>query len=84
MHAGTRMSAYDRRVHDPDLIDDMQASGAQNDLQQATDMVRHMVAQYGITDTLAQALLEKEAIDRAGLDALLHTRGVQAIRQTRG
>jgi cell division protease FtsH len=120
------------------------STGAQNDLVLATDMARHMITQYGMSETLglatfeqasapllqpasawekkaysehtaqsidaevakllddaharvretlnarrelldalAQALLSKETIDRAGLDALLQGRGAGAIRKLR-
>jgi cell division protease FtsH len=120
------------------------STGAQNDLVLATDMARHMITQYGMSeklglatfeqagapllgpgtawekkaysehtaqsidaevaklleqaharvketlaarrellDALAQALLSKETIDRAGLDALLQGRGAGAIRKLR-
>ena len=34
------------------------STGAQNDLQRATDMARHMVAQYGMSERLGQGTLE--------------------------
>ncbi len=34
------------------------STGAQNDLQRATDMARHMVAQYGMSERLGAATLE--------------------------
>jgi len=34
------------------------STGAQNDLQRATDMARHMVAQYGMSERLGQATFE--------------------------
>lgn len=34
------------------------STGAQNDLQRATDLVRHMVTQYGMSDALGAAVLE--------------------------
>jgi cell division protease FtsH len=35
------------------------STGAQNDLQQATDMARHMVAQYGMSERLGLATFEE-------------------------
>jgi cell division protease FtsH len=118
------------------------STGAQNDLQMATDLARHMVTMYGMSsrlglatfeqtpspllmppalqprlaysentaraidaeieqllddaharvratlaekrnllDALAQALLEKETLDRAALDAVLRQQGASAVRQ---
>ena len=37
------------------------STGAQNDLQQATDMARHMVTQYGMSGTLGLASFEQAA-----------------------
>lgn len=37
------------------------STGAQNDLQQATDMARHMVTQYGMSQTLGLVTLEEIA-----------------------
>ncbi len=34
------------------------STGAQNDLQRATDLARHMVAQYGMSETLGGAVLD--------------------------
>ncbi|WP_129781898.1 ATP-dependent zinc metalloprotease FtsH [Peristeroidobacter soli] len=34
------------------------STGASNDLQRATDLVRHMVTQYGMTETLGPAVFE--------------------------
>jgi cell division protease FtsH len=120
------------------------STGAQNDLQLATDMARHMVTQYGMSDqlglaafeqgsgppsfgpvgerkaysertgqtidaeiakllsdahervrqtliekrdlldALAHALLQKETVDRAGLDALIKERSASPIRRVGG
>lgn len=35
------------------------STGAQNDLQRATDMARHMITHYGMSDTLGLATLEE-------------------------
>ncbi len=35
------------------------STGAQNDLQRATDMARHMITQYGMSDTLGLATFEE-------------------------
>lgn len=35
------------------------STGAQNDLQRATDMVRHMITHYGMSDTLGLATFEE-------------------------
>jgi cell division protease FtsH len=40
------------------LIFNEPSTGAQNDLQRATDLVRHMVTQYGMSDSLGPASLE--------------------------
>jgi cell division protease FtsH len=37
------------------------STGAQNDLQQATDMARHMIAQYGMSETLGLGTFEELA-----------------------
>jgi len=127
-----------------ELVFGDQSTGAQNDLALATDMARHMVTQYGMSETLglaafeqtaapllqpvslsekkaysertaqiidaeigklldeahrrvretltarrelldalARELLNRETVDRAGLDALLQGRGVVPIRQAR-
>jgi cell division protease FtsH len=132
------------RVAEELVFGDM-STGAQNDLQQATDMARHMVTQYGMSDelglaafeqgagpgayapalgerktysertaqtidaeiarllhdahervrqtlsekrdlldALAHALLQKETVDRAGLDALIKERSAGVIRRVGG
>ena len=37
------------------------STGAQDDLQRATDLVRHMITQYGMSDVLGAAVLEVRA-----------------------
>jgi cell division protease FtsH len=39
------------------------STGAQNDLQRATDMVRHMITQYGMSETLGLATFEEPRTD---------------------
>ena len=45
------------------------STGAQNDLQRATDMARHMVAQYGMSDQLGLATFEKTPTSYLGIPA---------------
>lgn len=42
------------------------STGARNDLQRATDLVRHMVTQYGMSEALGAAVLEVRPAGYAG------------------
>lgn len=42
------------------------STGAQNDLQRASDLVRHMVTQYGMTDSLGPEVLEETQVGFLG------------------
>ena len=46
------------RVAEEIVFGDM-STGAQNDLQMATDMARHMVTQYGMSERLGLATFEQ-------------------------
>lgn len=43
-----------------EIIFNSQSTGASNDFEQATDIARGMVTQYGMTDKLGTVALEKE------------------------
>ena len=45
------------------------STGAQNDLQRATDMARHMVTQYGMSEHLGLATFEKPPMSFLGIPA---------------
>jgi len=47
------------------------STGAQDDLQRATGIARHMVTRYGMSEALAKLLIEKELVDRETLLGLL-------------
>lgn len=52
------------------------STGAQNDLQRATDMVRHMITQYGMSETLGLATFEEPRTD-----IFLNVSGVHGQRE---
>ena len=49
------------RVAEKLVFDDV-STGAENDLQRATDMARHMVTHYGMSDTLGLATFESRPV----------------------
>lgn len=49
------------RVAEKLVFDDV-STGAENDLQRATDMARHMVTHYGMSDTLGLAAFESRSV----------------------